>query len=61
MLDDDLKICPFCKSRGATVFGSKRDIPFYYILCINQKCHVRTKNYRTREEAKTAWNRRVNE
>lgn len=61
MIDNDLKICPFCGSRGATVIGSKKETTYYYILCVNQHCHVRTRNYLTRMEAKDSWNRRVNE
>lgn len=61
MIDDDLKHCPFCGSRGATAIGSKNESYYYYILCVNQHCHVRTRNYHTRMEAKDSWNRRVNE
>ncbi len=63
MIDDsDLMYCPFCGSRGATVIGSKgEETTYYYIICANERCHVRTKNYPTRMEAKSVWNRRVNE
>lgn len=62
MIDDDLKNCPFCGSKGATVFGTtKRGTEFFQILCVNQQCHIQTRRYRTRTEAKDSWNRRVNE
>lgn len=61
MIDDDLKHCPFCGSRGATVIGSAHDSYFYLIMCVNQQCHIKTRRYHTRMEAKESWNRRVNE
>ena len=62
MIDDDLKLCPFCGSRGATCVGAtNRGTVFYLILCVNQQCHIKTRRYRTRMEAKDSWNRRVEE
>ncbi len=62
MIDDDLKPCPFCGSRGATSIGAtSRGTIYYQILCVNQQCHIKARRYRTRVEAKDAWNRRVNE
>ena len=62
MIDDDLKPCPFCGSRGATAIGStNRGTTYYQILCVNQQCHIETRRYRTRMEAKDMWNRRVSE
>ena len=61
MIDDDLKPCPFCGSRGATAIGSIHDSIYYQILCVNQQCHIKTRRYRTRMEAKEMWNRRVEE
>lgn len=61
MIDDDLKPCPFCGSRGATAIGSIHDSIYYQILCVNQQCHIKTRRYRTRMEVKDMWNRRVEE
>lgn len=61
MIDDDLKHCPFCGSRGATAIGSVHDSIYYQILCVNQQCHIKTRRYHTRMEAKDSWNRRVEE
>lgn len=60
MIDDDLKPCPFCGSRGATVFGvTNKGIEFFQILCVNQQCYIKTRRYHTRTEAKDSWNKRV--
>ena len=60
MTDDDLMCCPFCGSKGAACIGStNRGTVFYLIRCTNLQCEIKTKRYRTRMEAKDAWNRRV--
>ena len=61
MIDDDLKPCPFCGSRGATVIGSIHDSIYYQIMCVNLQCEIKTRRYHTRMEAKDSWNRRVSE
>lgn len=62
MIDDDLKPCPFCGSRGVSSIGAtNRGTIFYQIFCGNLQCEIKTRRYRTRAEAKDAWNRRVKE
>ena len=60
MIDDDLKSCPFCGSRGATCIGAtNRGTIFYEIRCVNLQCEIKTRRYRTRAEVKDALNRRA--
>ena len=55
----DLKPCPFC---GDTYINIRRKKEGYNVGCNTVNCiacHVRTRVYKTEQDAIEAWNRRV--
>ena len=50
---EELKPCPFCGKETSTLeyYGSR-----YRVYCT--KCHIQTTDYKTREGATNAWNKR---
>ena len=60
MEHNDLKSCPFCNGEAEYAnVGHKGTDDFIepYVFCKN--CGVLTKWYKTKEEARDAWNRRA--
>ena len=52
-----LKLCPFCGGEAEIRVGYNHT----YVRCSTPECYVRTRRYKTVEEAVESWNRRVNE
>ena len=62
MPNEELKPCPFCGGEAdfAKVgYQDRDDIIEPYVFCKN--CHTLSGWYKTKEEAKTAWNRRADD
>lgn len=58
---EELKPCPFCGGKAAigTLFHSRDNIVKYTMKCSG--CGVLTPLYKTKQEARKAWNRRTKE
>lgn len=57
---DKLKPCPFCGGEaktGTTLFGIRSGLIFVYC----KKCYASSLDYKTKEDAIEAWNRRVDD
>ena len=53
----ELKPCPFCGGEAEIRVGYNHS----YVRCSTPECYVRTRRYKTAEEAVGLWNRRVDE
>lgn len=60
----ELKPCPMCGQisetrvqKGKTLYGRVYD--YFYVICTNPDCEIRTPDFSTQKKAARCWNRRV--